>query len=229
MEIDVFTLFPEWFEWFGEQRHMKNLFDAGHSLETVDMRETTPIANRRVDDTPYGGGAGMVIRVDVVDAALRARYEVDPVELRSQRRVIVLSPTGRPLDDAMTEELAAEPALTLLCGRYEGFDQRVHDHFATDILSIGDYVLSGGELAAMVVVDAVTRKLPEAHGDERSAKEESFSAELDGAPEYPHYTRPPEYRGWEIPQVLLSGNHGEIESWRRAQSELRRSQRNKAD
>jgi tRNA (guanine37-N1)-methyltransferase len=125
----------------------------------------------------------------------------------------------------MTEELAAEPELTLLCGRYEGFDQRVHDHFATDVLSIGDYVLSGGELAAMVVVDAVTRKLPEAHGDERSAKEESFSEELDGAPEYPHYTRPPEYRGWEIPDVLLSGNHGEIESWRRAQSELRRSER----
>jgi tRNA (guanine37-N1)-methyltransferase len=225
MKIDVFTLFPEWFEWFGEQRHMKNLFDAGHSLETVDMRATTPISNNRVDDTPYGGGAGMVIRVDVVEAALRARYEVDPVDLRSQRRVIVLSPTGRPLDDAMTEELAAEPELTLLCGRYEGFDQRVHDHFATDVLSIGDYVLSGGELAAMVVVDAVTRKLPEAHGDERSAKEESFSEELDGAPEYPHYTRPPEYRGWEIPEVLLSGNHGEIESWRRAQSELRRSER----
>jgi tRNA (guanine37-N1)-methyltransferase len=229
MQIDVFTLFPEWFDWFGRQRHMKNLFEAGHSLETVDMRATTPISNNRVDDTPYGGGAGMVIRVDVVEAALRARYEIDPVELRSQRRVVVLSPTGRRLDDAMTEELAAEPALTLLCGRYEGFDQRVHDHFASDVLSIGDYVLSGGELAAMVVVDAVTRKLPEAHGDERSAKEESFSAELDGAPEYPHYTRPPEYRGWEIPEVLLSGNHGEIESWRRAQSELRRSQRQITD
>lgn len=229
MKIDVFTLFPEWFDWFGEQRHMKNLFEAGHSLEAVDMRATTPISNKRVDDTPYGGGAGMVIRVDVVESALRARYEVDPVELPAQRRVIVLSPTGRPLDDAMTEELAAEPEITLLCGRYEGFDQRVHDHFASDVLSIGDYVLSGGELAAMVVIDAVTRKLPEAHGDARSAKEESFSAELDGAPEYPHYTRPPEYRGWEIPEVLLSGNHGEIDIWRRAQSELRRSEREKLD
>ncbi|MGH2906732.1 MAG: tRNA (guanosine(37)-N1)-methyltransferase TrmD [Solirubrobacterales bacterium] len=229
MQIDVFTLFPEWFEWFADQRHMKNLFDAGHALETVDMRATTPIANNRVDDTPYGGGAGMVIRVDVVEAALSGRYEVDPVDLRSQRRVIVLSPVGRRLDDALTEELAAEPALTVLCGRYEGFDQRVHDHFATDVISIGDYVLSGGELAAMVLVDAVTRKLPEAHGDERSAKEESFSAELDGAPEYPHYTRPPEYRGWEIPPVLLSGNHAEIESWRRQQSELRRTQRDQAD
>lgn len=229
MQIDVFTLFPEWFDWFREQRHMKNLFEAGHSLDTVDMRATTPIANNRVDDTPYGGGAGMVIRVDVVADALQARYEKDPVEIKQDRRVIVLSPTGRRLDDPLTEELAAEPALTVLCGRYEGFDQRVHDHFATDIVSIGDYVLSGGELAAMVLIDAVTRKLPEAHGDERSAREESFSAELDGAPEYPHYTRPPDYRGWGVPDVLFSGNHAEIERWRREQSELRREQRNSAD
>lgn len=225
MQIDVFTLFPEWFEWFGQQRHMKNLAEHGTTLTPVDMRENTPIANNRVDDTPYGGGAGMVIRVDVVEAALRGRYEVDPVELRERRRVIVLSPVGRRLDDALTEELAAEPALTLLCGRYEGFDQRVHDHFASDVVSIGDYVLSGGELAAMVVIDAVTRKLPEAHGDERSAREESFSTELEGAPEYPHYTRPAEHRGWPVPEVLLSGNHGEIERWRREQSEIRRSQR----
>lgn len=223
MQIDVFTLFPEWFDWFREQRHMKNLFDADHSLETVDMRATTPISNNRVDDTPYGGGAGMVIRVDVVEEALKARYSVDPVDLGSQRRVIVLSPTGRRLDDPLTEELAAGGDLTILCGRYEGFDQRVHDHFATDVISIGDYVLSGGELAAMVLIDAVTRKLPEAHGDERSAKEESFSAELDGAPEYPHYTRPEEHRGWKVPDVLLSGHHGEIERWRREQSELRRA------
>lgn len=225
MQIDVFTLFPEWFEWFGQQRHMKNLAEHGTQLTPVDMRENTPIANNRVDDTPYGGGAGMVIRVDVVEAALRGHYEVDPVELRDRRRVIVLSPVGRRLDDALTEELAAEPSLTLLCGRYEGFDQRVHDHFASDVISIGDYVLSGGELAAMVVIDAVTRKLPEAHGDERSAREESFSTELDGAPEYPHYTRPAEHRGWPVPEVLLSGNHGEIEAWRREQSEKRRRER----
>jgi tRNA (guanine37-N1)-methyltransferase len=228
MQIDVFTLFPEWFDWFREQRHMKNLFEAGHSLETVDMRATTPISNNRVDDTPYGGGAGMVIRVDVVEEALRGRYAVDPVDLGAQRRVVVLSPTGRRLDDPLTEELAAGGDMTILCGRYEGFDQRVHDHFATDVISIGDYVLSGGELAAMVLVDAVTRKLPEAHGDERSAKEESFSAELDGAPEYPHYTRPEEHRGWKVPDVLLSGHHGEIERWRREQSELRRTDRDSA-
>lgn len=229
MQIDVFTLFPEWFQWFREQRHIKNLIDSGHSLETVDLRATTPIANNRVDDTPYGGGAGMVIRVDVVEAALRDRYDQDPVELIQDRRVVVLSPTGRRLTDSLATELASEPAVTLLCGRYEGFDQRVHDHFATDVVSVGDYVLSGGELAAMVVVDAVTRKLPEAHGDERSALEESFSQALDGAPEYPHYTRPAEFRGWGIPEVLVSGNHGEIESWRRAQSELRRNQREMSD
>jgi tRNA (guanine37-N1)-methyltransferase len=229
MQIDVFTLFPEWFDWFREQRHMKNLNEAGHSLGTVDMRATTPISNNRVDDTPYGGGAGMVIRVDVVEEALRGRYGVDPVELGGQRRVVVLSPTGRRLDDPLTEELATGGDMTILCGRYEGFDQRVHDHFATDVISIGDYVLSGGELAAMVLIDAVTRKLPEAHGDERSAKEESFSAELDGAPEYPHYTRPEEYRGWKVPDVLLSGHHGEIERWRREQSELRRDQLKDAD
>jgi tRNA (guanine37-N1)-methyltransferase len=223
--IDVITLFPEWFGWFREQRHIRNLLDEGHRLETVDLRSTTPIANDRVDDTPYGGGAGMVIRVDVVEAALRGRYSVDPVDLRRERRVVVLSPTGRRLDDAMTEEFAAGPDMTLLCGRYEGFDQRVHDHFATDVVSIGDYVLSGGELAAMVLVDAVTRKLPGAHGDERSAREESFSTELDGAPEYPHYTRPEEWRGWKVPDVLLSGHHGEIARWRREQSELRRAQR----
>ena len=229
MEIDVFTLFPEWFDWFREQRHMKNLAAAGHLLETVDMRASTPIANNRVDDTPYGGGAGMVIRVDVVEAALRAHYDRDPVELKQDRRVIVLSPTGKPLTDSLANDLAQSDALTILCGRYEGFDQRVHDHFATDIVSIGDYVLSGGELAAMVVIDAVARKLPEAHGDERSALEESFSEALDGAPEYPHYTRPAEFRGWGIPDVLVSGNHGEIESWRREQSELRRIQRESSD
>jgi tRNA (guanine37-N1)-methyltransferase len=229
MQIDTFTLFPEWFDWFTQQRHMQNLIAAGHGFETVDMRATTPISNNRVDDTPYGGGAGMVIRVDVVEAALRGHYGADPAERVKGRRVIVLSPTGARLDDPMTEELAEAETLTILCGRYEGFDQRVHDHLATDVVSIGDYVLSGGELAAMVLIDAVTRKLPEAHGDQRSAKEESFSAALGGAPEYPHYTRPEAWRGWRVPDVLLSGNHGEIERWRRSESELRRIQREAGD
>lgn len=221
MQIDVFTLFPDWFDWFAQQRHVRNLAELGTRIECVDMRATTPIANSRVDDTPYGGGAGMVIRVDVVEAALRARYGVDPVQLRERQRVVVLSPTGRRLDDALATELAAEPAMSVLCGRYEGFDERVHEHFASDIVSVGDYVLSGGELAAMVLIDAVTRKLPGAHGDDRSAQEESFSAALEGAPEYPHYTRPPEHRGWQVPEVLLSGDHGAIERWRRERSRER--------
>ena len=146
----------------------------------------------------------MVLRVDVMDAALRAFYGVDPVDLRTQRRVIALTPGGRILDEAYVEELAAEPALTLLCGRYEGFDERIVQHFASDTLSVGRYVLSGGELAAMVVMDAVLRKLPGSLGHAESALEESFSAALEGQPEYPHYTRPAEYRGWKVPDVLLS-------------------------
>jgi tRNA (guanine37-N1)-methyltransferase len=163
----------------------------------------------------------MVLRVDVLDSALRARYGIDPVTLREQRRVVALAPAGRLLDEQLVEELAAEPALTLLCGRYEGFDERVLEHLCSDVISIGQYVLSGGELAAMVVCDAVLRKLPEALGDERSAAEESFSAALEGNPEYPHYTRPAEYRGWHVPEVLLSGHHERIARWRQEQSRER--------
>jgi tRNA (guanine37-N1)-methyltransferase len=143
------------------------------------------------------------------------------VELRRERRVIALAPGGRMLDDGLVDELAAEPALTLLCGRYEGFDERILEHFASDVISIGRYVLSGGELAAMVLCDAVARKLPGALGHERSAAEESFSAALEGQPEYPHYTRPAEYRGWRVPEVLLSGHHERIAEWRRERSHER--------
>jgi tRNA (guanine37-N1)-methyltransferase len=181
----------------------------------------TPLSGRQVDDTPFGGGAGMVLRVDVVEAALRAHYGTDPVALRERRRVVALEPGGRLLDDRLVDELAAEPALTLLCGRYEGFDERVVEHFATDRVSIGRYVLAGGELAAMVVCDAVLRKLPGALGHEDSATEESFSAALEGSPEYPHYTRPADWRGWRVPEVLLSGHHERIAQWRREQSRAR--------
>ncbi len=167
MEIDVFTLFPEWFDWFTAQRHVRGALAAGSSLRFLDLREHTPLRGGRVDDTPFGGGAGMVIRVDVVEAALRARYGIDPLELRRTRRVIALTPAGRLLDDALVDELAAEPALTLLSGRYEGFDERIIEHFASDAISIGRYVLAGGELAAMVLCDAVLRKLPGALGHER--------------------------------------------------------------
>jgi tRNA (guanine37-N1)-methyltransferase len=221
VEIDVFTLFPEWFDWFSSQRHVRNAVSAGSRLRCVNFRDHTPLAGGRVDDTPFGGGAGMVLRVDVVESALRVHYELDPVELKQRRRVIALAPGGRLLDDGIAEELAGEPALTLLCGRYEGFDERVVEHFASDVLSIGRYVLSGGELAAMVVCDALLRKLPGALGDEQSAVEESFSGALGGDPEYPHYTRPAEYRGWRVPDVLLSGHHGRIQQWRRERSRER--------
>jgi tRNA (guanine37-N1)-methyltransferase len=221
MNIDVLTLFPQWFEWFRTQRHVTNALALGHTFEAADLRAATPLKWGQVDDTPFGGGAGMVLRVDVMEAALRARYGVDPVELRSQRRVIALTPGGRLLDDALATELAGEEAITLLCGRYEGFDERILEHFCSDQVSIGRYVLSGGELAAMVVVDTVVRKLPGALGKDESAVEESFSEALEGAPEYPHYTRPAEWRGWTVPEVLLSGHHERIREWRLQQSRRR--------
>jgi tRNA (guanine37-N1)-methyltransferase len=222
MEIDVFTLFPEAFEWFERQRHVRSALAAGNRLSYVNYRDHTPLKAGQVDDTPFGGGAGMVLRVDVVEAALRARYGEDPVELAGERRVLALTPTGRLLDEELVSELASEPGLTLLSGRYEGFDQRVIDHFASDEVSIGRYVLAGGELAAMVVCDAVIRKLPGALGHEDSAVEESFTAALEGGPEYPHYTRPAEHRGWPVPDILLSGHHARIREWRMQQSRERR-------
>jgi tRNA (guanine37-N1)-methyltransferase len=225
VNADVFTLFPQWFGWFREQRHMANALALGHTLETLDPRATTPLKWGQVDDTPFGGGAGMVLRVDVMEAALRGRYGVDPVELRASRRVIALTPGGRLLDDALASELAGEAALTLLCGRYEGFDERIIEHFATEEVSIGRYVLAGGELAAMVVLDAVFRKLPGVLGDDESAVEESFSAALEGAPEYPHYTRPAEWRGWAVPDVLLSGHHARVRDWRLEQARSRAHKR----
>lgn len=221
MQIDVFTLFPQWFAWFETQRHVRNAVALGTRLHYVSYRDHTPLSGGQVDDTPFGGGAGMVMRVDVVDAALRGHYGCDSSELRTRRRVIALAPGGRLLDDALVAELAGEGELTLLCGRYEGFDERIVEHLATDAVSVGRYVLSGGELAAMVVCDAVLRRLPGALGHRDSAVEESFSPVLEGAPEYPHYTRPAEYRGWHVPDVLLSGHHERVRDWRREQSRIR--------
>ncbi len=214
MNLDIVTLFPDAFAWLRGQRHVANLLASGSTLTTINPRDHTPLSGGQVDDSPFGGGAGMVLRVDVIDAALRAHYGIDPVELRQARRVVALSPVGRLLDEALVTELAGEPALTLLCGRYEGFDERIVEHFASDSVSIGRYVLSGGELPAMVVADAVLRKLPGALGHADSAVEESFSPSLGGMPEYPHYTRPAEYRGWRVPDILLGGHHEEIRRWR---------------
>jgi tRNA (guanine37-N1)-methyltransferase len=218
--IDLFTLFPEHFEWFRGQRHVANALEHGTELRLHNYRDTTPLSAGQVDDAPYGGGAGMVLRVDVVDAALEATYGSD----RDGIRVIALSPSGRLFDDSVAVELAAEPHVALLSGRYEGFDERVVEHLADDSISIGRYVLSGGELAAMVICDAVLRKLPGALGDAESAVEESFSTALEGAPEYPHYTRPASYRGWDVPEILLSGDHAKVQEWRRERSRERAEQ-----
>jgi len=216
LKLDVFTLFPEAFDWFADQRPVRNALEAGSELRLLNYRDTTPLSAGQVDDAPYGGGAGMVLRVDVVDAALSTAYG-DGIK----PRVVLLGPAGRLLDDRLARELAEEPALALLCGRYEGFDQRVHDHLADDEVSIGRYVLAGGELAAMVVADAVFRKLPGALGHAESAVEESFSEALAGAPEYPHYTRPSQYRGWGVPEILLSGDHARVREWRLERSRER--------
>jgi tRNA (guanine37-N1)-methyltransferase len=217
MQIDVFTLVPHAFAWLTEHRPLAAVLGAGLELRLVSYRDYTPLRAGQVDDEPYGGGAGMVLRVDVVAAALEGVYGSD----EPGRRIVAFTPGGRQLDQALVEELAREPALTLLSSRFEGFDERVFEHLATDRVSIGPYVLSGGELPAMVVLDAVARRLPGALGSEESGLEESFSAELEGGVEYPHYTRPAEFRGWRVPQVLLSGDHGRIAAWRRTQSRAR--------
>jgi len=219
LKLDVFTLFPEAFDWFQDQRSVQNALREGNELRFIDYRATTPLSAGQVDDAPYGGGAGMVLRVDVVDAALQAAYGEG-----EKPRVVLLSPTGRLLDDEIADELVAEPHVALLCGRYEGFDDRVHRHLADDELSIGRYVLAGGELPAMVVADVLMRKLPGALGHADSAVEESFSRVLEGMPEYPHFTRPPRYRGWEVPEILLSGDHEKVRQWRLEQSRLRAEQ-----
>ncbi len=216
MQIDVFTLFPEWFDWMRRPRHLANAAEfASLDLRCFNYRDATPLRQGQVDDAPYGGGPGMVVRVDVVAAALEAVYGQRAETVRGTRRVAVLTPRGRPFDDALARELAELPALTLLAGRYEGFDERVHDCLASDAISLGPFVLAGGEVAAMAIVDAVARRLPGALGNSESLQAESFSSALGGGTEHPHYTRPPSFRGWGVPDVLRSGDHAAVEAWRR--------------
>ncbi len=209
MRIDVFTLVPHAFAWLTEQRPLASVLGSELELRLFNYRDTTPLRGGQVDDEPYGGGAGMVLRVDVVAAALDAVYGGSP-----QQPVIALTPKGRQLTQALVEELVRESGLTLLSSRFEGFDERIVEHLATDAISIGPYVLSNGDLPAMVVLDAVARRLPGALA-EGSGELESFSEELGGGLEYPQYTRPAEFRGWKVPEVLLSGDHARIEAWRR--------------
>ena len=215
MRIDVFTQVPHAFGWLTEQKPLATILGGELELRLLNYRDTTPLRAGQVDDDPYGGGAGMVLRVDVVDAALEGVYGESRLS-----RIVALTPQGRQLDQALVEELAQEGELALLSSRFEGFDERIVTHLCTDAVSVGPYVLSGGELPAMVLLDAIARRLPGALA-EGSGEHESFSEELDGGLEYPHYTRPAEYRGWDVPGVLLSGDHGRIERWRREQSRAR--------
>jgi tRNA (guanine37-N1)-methyltransferase len=209
MRIDVFTLVPHAFAWLTEQQPIAGILGGELDLRLVNYRESTPLRAGQVDDEPYGGGAGMVLRVDVVAAALDAMYGDD-----RPPRVLALSPQGTPLTQALVEELAQVEHAALLSARFEGFDERVVEHLATDAVSIGPYVLSNGDLPAMVLLDAVARRLPGALA-EGSGELESFSEELGGGLEYPHYTRPAGFRGWQVPDVLLSGDHARIAAWRR--------------
>jgi len=209
VRIDVFTLVPDAFAWIRERRPLAAVLGTELELRILNYRDSTPLTAGQVDDEPYGGGRGMVLRVDVVAAAFDAVYGGVP-----DQRVVALSPAGRQLDQELVEDLASEPGLTLLSARFEGFDQRILDHLCTDVVSIGPYVLSGGEIPALAVVDAVARRLPGAL-TAGSAELESFSLALDRGLEYPHYTRPAEFRGWSVPEILLSGDHGRIDAWRR--------------
>lgn len=211
MQVDVLTLFPEWFDWL---RHPRHLVNAELEVRAFNYRDYTPLGAGQVDDTPYGGGPGMVLRVDVVAAALEAVYRTPATAVRQDRPVVVMTPRGRQLNDAVVRELSGHPAITLLCGRYEGFDERVHTLLASDAICLGPYVLAGGEIPAMAIVDAVGRRLPGALGNIASLDHESFSPGLNGGTEYPHYTRPAEFLGHGVPAVLLSGDHGAIARWR---------------
>lgn len=207
--VRVLTLFPEMFPGpLGLSLAGKALETGRWSLETVDIRAFATDKHASVDDTPFGGGAGMVMRPDVVDAALRARPPVGPV--------VYPTPRGAVFDQAMAERFAAGPGLTLLCGRYEGVDQRVLDEHAVEEVSLGDFVLSGGEPAAIALLDACLRLLPGVMGARESLAEESFA---DGLLEYPHYTRPQDWHGRAVPEVLLSGHHERIRAWRREEAE----------
>ncbi len=214
MRCDVFTLFPAAFDWYLSQVHIRSAEELGHQFRLTNFRDHTPLSHLQVDDTPYGGGAGMVMRIDVVCAALEAAFDVPAERVREGRRVIELTPKGIQLTDAVAGDLAHSD-LVLLCGRYEGIDERVVN-VITDRISIGPYVLCGGEIAAMALLDAVSRKLPGVISNPESVVSESHSSELAGAGEYPHYTRPAVYRGWAVPEVLLSGHHGAVAAWRAA-------------
>ncbi|HEX6779854.1 MAG TPA: tRNA (guanosine(37)-N1)-methyltransferase TrmD [Ktedonobacterales bacterium] len=218
MHFDVFTLFPGMFRGPFEESILKRAQEQGLiSLALHNIRDATTDKHHIVDDYPYGGGAGMVMKPAPVFASVEAVYQGGPI--------ILLTPQGRLFTQRVAQELVSEERITLICGHYEGVDERIRQHLATDELSLGDFVLTGGELAAMVVIDAVSRLVPGVLGDPGSVVEESHSS---GLLEYPQYTRPPDFRGWRVPDMLLSGNHGAIARWRRKEA-LRRTRARRPD
>ncbi len=212
MRIDVLTLFPAMFAGPLDESIIRRARDAGIlDLRIHNLRDWTHDRHKTVDDRPFGGGPGMVLKPEPIFEAVEALRRDHPVP----PRVILTSPSGRVFNQTLAEELSKEPSILLVCGSYEGFDERLREHLADDELSIGDYVLTNGALPAMVIVDTVARLLPGALGHDQSSVEESFS---EGLIEYPHWTRPAEFRGWRVPEILMSGNHAEIARWRRQES-----------
>ncbi len=220
MRIDILTLFPQMFaEPFNSGIFQRAAENGLVEVNTLNIRDFTHDKHHVADDYPYGGGAGMVMKPDPVFEAVESiRQDIDIDEEGEEPPVILLTPQGRPFTQAVAQELSQHRHIILVCGHYEGIDERVHEYLATDEISIGDYVLSGGEPAAIVVTDAIVRLLPGVLGSEDSAKDDSHS---NGLLEYPQYTRPSQFREWQVPEILLSGNHGQIAEWRRRQSVMR--------
>ena len=220
MQFEVFTLLPEVFPPYLESSILKRAAQRGLiDVRVHNIRDYTHDKHHVTDDTPYGGGGGMVMKpepiFEAVESVLGLAPHLPPLEPASNTPIILLTPQGRVFNQRIAEELSGHKRIALLCGRYEGVDERVREHLVTDEISVGDYVLTGGELPAMMIIDAVSRLIPGVLGDPTGAEDDSHSM---GLLEYPHYTKPPEFRGWKVPEILLSGDHAKIEKWRREQA-----------
>ena len=220
MKFDVFTLLPEVFSPYLDSSILKRASERGLiNVNVVNIRDHTHDKHHVTDDTPYGGGGGMVMKPEPVFEAVESVMGQNPVQTTGQLApIILLTPQGRVFTQRVAEELSQHERIALICGRYEGVDERIREHLVTDEISVGDYVLTGGELPAMILIDAVSRLIPGVLGDPTGAEDDSHSM---GLLEYPHYTKPAEFRGWKVPEVLQSGNHAKIDKWRRQQSLLR--------
>jgi tRNA (guanine37-N1)-methyltransferase len=223
MQFEVFTLLPEVFPSYLETSIIKRARERGLiNVRVHNIRDYTHDKHHMTDDTPYGGGGGMVMKpepvFEAIETVLGLNTDPTPLEPESNIPIILLTPQGRVFNQSIAQELSQHPRIVLLCGRYEGIDERIREHLVTDEISIGDYVLTGGELPALIFIDAISRLLPDVLGDPTGAQDDSHAM---GLLEYPHYTRPPEFRGWKIPDVLLSGAHAKIDKWRREQALLR--------